>query len=394
MRIGKLVWRRGKKLVAVIIFRLLNQVFGLLFKLNPRRVVFFSDVRANLGGNLEFIHNYLDGSDYERLLILKRNRKSRRRIKDKFAMVYHLSTAKYIILDDYSVFISLIKPRPSQKICQVWHASGAFKKFGFSRTDNTQSTKWWGAHGNYTNVLVSSESVIDCYAEGFGVSPESIRATGTPRTDVFFDHDAMEASRQSFYDEHPELAGKRILLFAPTYRGPSVAQASYDFDAIDFAKLRESLHDKGYVFAFKWHPAVYDRITDEMEGLLDGSDFFYDFSGQRDINDLLLVADTLITDYSSVIFDYALLDKPVVYFAPDLSEYTNDRGLYFDMVEYVYGPVAQNTEQLVDVIGATTDHQVQRHQFLAKFMGACDGESTRKACQWIFDDDLAATGGE
>ena len=377
-------------------FRLMNRIYRRLLRLQSRKVVFFSDVRETLGGNLEYIYNYLDGALYEKVTIFKRTRGSQWSFLEKFEAVYHLSTAKYILLDDFSTLISLMQPRKGQKICQVWHGSGAYKKFGFSRTDNRSTHRAkWTQHRNYTNILVSSSAVIDCYIEGFGAQRETIKATGTPRTDLFFNEDQMAENRQSFYQDYPELVGKKIILFAPTYRGRSIPSATYDYDSIDFLKLYRELHDQGYVFIFKWHPAIYNIIGDSLSSQLASfGDFFYDLSSRRDINDLLLVADILITDYSSVIFDYALLGKPIIYYDYDLYSYLTARGLYYDLMDYIYGPIVMNTNDLIKVITNPEVHETERNLFIEKFMGACDGHSTANACDWIFSDHHGRNGNQ
>ena len=123
-----------------------------------------------------------------------------------------------------------------------------------------------------------------------------------------------------------------------------------------------------------------------MPDLSKYKDFYYDFSSYRDINDLLMITDVLITDYSSVIFDYALLDKPVVYFTYDLELYENDRGLYYDFKDYVYGSVSKNSKELVKAIKDGKMMNDKRKVFMKKFMDACDGHSTEKTFKLVFED--------
>ena len=118
------------------------------------------------------------------------------------------------------------------------------------------------------------------------------------------------------------------------------------------------------------------------------TNFCYDFSESRDINELLLITDVLITDYSSVIFDYALLNKKVVYFIYDYEEYKQDRGLYFDFDDYIYGKTTKNTDELIDAIKDDNLMEKERTVFMDKFMNACDGKSTEKTCKWIFEENL------
>ena len=113
---------------------LLNRIFTLLYKLDENSVLFLSDVREELGGNLLFIYNKIP-NQYNKLLYLKSDRRVRRSYKEKIKLLKDLSRSKYIILDDFSISISHLKVRRKQEIVQLWHGPGAFKTFGYSRID-------------------------------------------------------------------------------------------------------------------------------------------------------------------------------------------------------------------------------------------------------------------
>lgn len=158
---------------------------------------------------------------------------------------------------------------------------------------------------------------------------------------------------------------------------------------MDFDDLYNRYHDE-YVFLVKWHPMYYNNIVLRKQNSPDFSkykDFIFDFSNYRDINDLLIVCDLLITDYSSMIFDYALLNKPIIYFTYDLDDYTKygGRGLYFDFNEYVYGTVAKNYDELIKAIDNQDILLDERNAFIQKFMDACDGHSTEKTWNYIIE---------
>lgn len=380
--------KKFKRFVKVWAFKFFNYLF-MIFPLNSHKIVFLSDQRASLGGNLEFLYNFISDDEYKKILILKKDRFHGRSFVDKFRLVYHFSTAKYILLDDWSRAISIMKRRKKQEIVQLWHGPGAFKTFGYSRLDKTEIAKKdkYSMHRNYTKAIVTSDEIRWCYAEGFGMNIENIKAVGFPRTDVLFDEKYKEKIKDSFYKDYPELKGKKIVLFAPTYRGENLRKASYDFEFLSLKKLQKSLGED-YAFILKWHPAVYNNL-EAGKIFFDYSryqKFCYDFSNLRDINDLLIVADILITDYSSVIFDYYLLDKPIIYYVYDLETYNENRGLYYDFQDYVYGDVATNMDELIRKIKSPSMDEEKRKVFNQKFMNACDGHSTEKTYQYIFEE--------
>ena len=114
---------------------------------------------------------------------------------------------------------------------------------------------------------------------------------------------------------------------------------------------------------------------------------YQDLSEERDINELLLVTDILVTDYSSVIFDWAFLNKPIIYFAYDKEDYENGRGLYFPFKEYIFGEVAKDTKELIKAIKKADLCEDKREKFIEKFISACDGKSTEKTYKWIFESE-------
>lgn len=386
MHIIKTLFKKGKTFLRIITVKMFNYMF-MIFPIKINRVLFLSDQRAELGANLKCIYDVTPSDKYEKIVSLKPNRYYHRKFKEKITLIYNLTTSKYIILDDWSKFISIIKRRKKQEIVQLWHGPGAFKTFGYSRIDRSKKNSKYSMHRNYTKAIVTAEDIRWCFAEGFGMDIKNVKATGFPRTDSLFDKKYKDNIKKEFYKEYPELKGKKIILFAPTYRGTSLPSAYYDFDQLDLGKIKKGLGQK-YAFIIKWHPAVYNKLEhNDLEfDISKYKGLVYDFSNKRDINDLLIVADILITDYSSVIFDYLLLDKPIIYYAYDLDKYNEERGLYFDFKEYVYGDIATNINELIKFIKKPNLAKEKRKVFHNKFMSSCDGHSTEKTYDFIFKD--------
>ena len=144
---------------------------------------------------------------------------------------YHLATARVFIVDDYFFPMYVINPRRGTMRIQVWHAAGAFKKFGYSVLE-----KSFGAdpdlvakvriHSNYDLALVSSMSVAPHYAEAFAASPEIFTASlGIPRTDLLTDPTRRAAAEARVRSRYPAIEGRKVVLYAPTFRGASVGHA-------------------------------------------------------------------------------------------------------------------------------------------------------------------------
>ena len=380
--------KKIKRVINQFVIATCNRILGIILPLKENRVLFLSDERKELGGNFKAVYDMLPDEEYEKILAFKGNRYAKRGIKAKIELLINLSTSKYILLEDLVQATSHMRVRKGQELIQLWHGAGAFKKFGHSR-ESSDLKRIHKGYKKYTRVITSSETIRPCYAEAFSVSMDKVKATGIPRTDIFFDKEYINSKKEELYQEYPFLKGKKIILFAPTYRGTQFSDAHYGIEKLDLEEIYSIFSKQNYIFIFKWHPFLYNRIeeskTKEYDGYKKHPDFYYDLSKERDINDLLLVTDILITDYSSVIFDYVFMNKPIVYFTYDYKEYVeNGRGLYFPFEEYVYGNVAKDSKELVKAIQANSMEEEARSKFVQKFMSACDGHSTEKVINWVF----------
>lgn len=373
------------KIVYYIASIILNRIFS-LFPLKENQVLFLSDVRSEISGNFKFIYNCIV-TEYNVKLSLKADRRIRRPLKDWIKQCYYLATSKYILLDDYSVATAYIRVRKNQELVQLWHSSGAYKKFAHSRGGESGDIKRIHAgYKRYTKTITSSEYVRPCFAEAFSIPVANVFATGIPRTDIFFDEKYANNCREKLYELYPACKGKKVILFAPTYRGTKVEDADYGFDKLNFDKFVSELKEE-YVILVKWHPALYNNLKfGKVKGydLSQYKGFVYDVSESREINDYLFITDILVTDYSSLIFDYALMDKPIVYFIYDLEQYIHGRGLYYPFEEYVYGLTARNTDELIDAVKAEEMCEQRRKTFIEKFISSNDGKATEKVIECIF----------
>lgn len=384
--------RRIFKILNLALFFIYNRIMLLFLRLDREKVLFLSDSHFNLDGNLKAVFDSLD-SKYEKNVYVKHDRRQRDKLSRKLKMWRDLTDSKYIILDDFFSLTSAMKLRKGLELVQLWHGCGAFKKFGFSRMNTGDNIKNINkGYRKYTKVAVTSETVRPCFAEAFDIPEKCVKAVGSPRTDMFFDLNEIAEARERVYKAFPDLRDKKVVLIAPTYRGRKVEDAHYDFEQLGLDFLAGYLGNKYHIIT-KWHPALYSNM---MRGICEGPVLsghdekdakVTDVSAYGDINDLLTVADVLVTDFSSVIFDYFLLDKPVVYFIYDRENYQENRGLYFDFKDYLYGEVTFDRRSLAAAIKAEKTCKGSRDAFKEKFMKACDGRSTERVIEWVFGGD-------
>ena len=351
-------------------------------RIKQNRVTFLSDSRVDFTGNFEFIYNELqERGTYEIKSILKPSINAKRSFGDKIRLIYYISTSRYILLDDYYPQIYKYKIKDGVDVIQLWHACGAFKTFGFSRLGKVGGPSPRSKnHRNYTTAIVSSSAIRKHYAEAFGISEERVISTGVPRTDIFFDEEYKNKKIDELYKKYPILKDKKVIMFAPTFRGNGQKTAHYDFEKLDLKLLKEHLGDE-YMIIMKLHPFIKNvpEIKDEFK------DFIIDLSQEREINDLLFVADILITDYSSVCFEYSLLNRPMIFFAYDLEEYIASRDFYYPYKSFVPGPIAKNTKDIIEIIESQNFEKEKLESFREKFFDHFDGKSTKRVVDMLMN---------
>lgn len=348
--------------------------------MKKNNVLFISDVRDEMGGNFACVYDALDKNVWCVDVFLKDKQIHKETVRDARTIARKLCSARYIFLEDVYNYLQFYTPLPGQEIIQLWHAEGAYKKFGFSRTG--EDIKISPGHRKYTKAIVSAGPISGCYAEAYGITEDKVIATGIPRTDAFFDEEWKTGVRNRFREAHPEIGDRKIIFLAPTYRGTKIPLADYDMSRVPLDRLREKYGDE-YVLVTKMHPAAYNNMMMQGRKLGDDSGFWIDVSDVRDVNDILPAADLLITDYSSIIFDWLLLDRPVIYYVYDRDEYAGDRGMYYPFEEYVYGAVCFNEEELIEAVGKADMMEDKREAFRNKFMSACDGHATERVLKLL-----------
>lgn len=297
-------------------------------------------------------------------------------LRQGFAAGYHLATSRVVVVDDYYFPLYVVTPRPATTVVQVWHACGAFKQFGYSVADKTfgadaRLLRQVRIHSNYDVCLVSSMAAAPHYAEAFGQPLGRFRSDlGVPRTDVLFGAARIERVVADIRHRYALPSDKRVILYAPTFRGESVGVARAD-GMPDWHLLRDALA-ADHILLVRLHPFIREALVIDRE--LDG--FLTDVSDHPDINELLHVADVLVTDYSSVIFEYALLGRPMVFYAPDLAAYELERGFYFDYRTGVPGPVVESTAALATALRDPAPDLERVHEFARRAFDVADGGAT------------------
>lgn len=293
--------------------------------------------------------------------------------------IYHLATSHTIFVDNYFGFLAAARFRKSVKCIQLWHAAGAIKQFGLKDPSNTGRSpaaldRFQQVYDQFDHMVVGSERMADIFCESFGLGRDHMLPTGIPRTDFFFHEDKVKEVARKFEQDFPVIREKKVILYAPTYRDNEL---EYSKLALDIEKMFDHLGDDHVLF-LRLHPAVKYTLSHEFQ------DFAFDMSTYPDMNELLAVADCLITDYSSIPFEYALLQRPMVFFAYDLEEYTQLRGFWEPYEELVPGPIARNTDEVIRFLEEDSFDMAQITRFAAEWNEYSTGDSSRKLIQHVY----------
>ena len=337
-----------------LFYALLFNLSSKLFKVRPNRVAFVSMHNEDFHDSLGEVKKYLgEKGGYEFVLITRKDLELRlrnvpRALSFFFVKSRKLASSKYVFLNDNFLPMAGCHFKKETAVVQLWHAEGVFKKFGLSinQPENVRRNEM-KSNKKLTSVVCSSKNVVPFYAEAFGVSEDKVLPLGSARTDWFFKEGNIEKAKLNFYQQFPSLKGKKLVLYAPTFRDDP-EQNEKILENFDAEKLLTLLGDE-YAVLLRLHPQIRPKET-ALKGAVDVTQY-------NDVRELVAVCEVLITDYSSICMDFSLLDKKTVFFAFDLEEYRKDRDFYFDYADYVPGPVALCVEDAAKALLAPFDRE-------------------------------------
>ncbi|HIW11638.1 MAG TPA: CDP-glycerol:glycerophosphate glycerophosphotransferase [Candidatus Salinicoccus stercoripullorum] len=303
---------------------------------------------------------------------------------------YYLARAKYVI-SNVRMPNSYIK-RDGQSYLQTWHGTPLKRLAGdmadvhmpgtnsarYKRNFNRETDKW-----DY--LIAPNQYSSDIFRRAFWFNNTMLQ-TGYPRNDILTnrnDEETIKKLKRRIYLP----TNKKIILYAPTWRDDEYYKVGkYRFDLnLDLHRMKEQFGDE-YIILLRMHYVVASNID-----LTDLEGFAYDVSSYSDISELYLMSDILITDYSSVFFDYANLKRPILFYTYDIEKYQGQlRGFYIDMETELPGPLLMNNDEVVDAIeniDAVSGKYSERYEeFYERFCSWDDGRSSEKVVDAVFEE--------
>lgn len=363
-------------------------------RIKKNRVVFESFLGKGYSDSPKYIFEYLNQNmpgKYQCIWILNKEEKLPYPAKCirrySFRYFYYIATAKYFVFNGRQSRDHI--KREGSVFLETWHGT-PLKKLVFDMHDVTASAPLYKRDvylqsRDWDYLLAPNDFSSQIFRRCFRYEGEMLE-TGYPRNDILYLEEREKKSRAEKIREKIGLPNcKKVILYAPTWRDDEFYSAGkHRFDLkLDLGKMHSELGEE-YIFLIRTHYFVSDRMErNQYEG------FVYNVSDYDDIAELYLIADILITDYSSVFFDYANLRRPMLFFTYDLEKYRDIlRGFYIDLEEELPGPMLFSTDEIIDAIRdlpqIRAEYREKYRLFCEKYCGWEDGNASQRVVEAVF----------
>lgn len=281
----------------------------------------------------------------------------------------HLATARVCVLDSYWPAVSVLKHKKQLAVIQMWHAMGKIKKSGYQTLGKKFGRSYMIAeemrmHHNYDVVIAGGRAFNPFYCASFGIDENILYNVGLPRMDDLREN--VERSRELFYATYPQYRGKKIVLYAPTFRKGKVISAN--------SIVRAFAPRKDTVLVVKYHPNQIKSMEAQMEA---------EKCDEVPTSVVLSVADCVITDYSAIAIEAAVLDKPLYFYLFDYEDYLSHNGLNVNLPDELPQCVYTSAKALEKAIRTGLYDTEAYEEFREKYLPDMSGRATDKIANLI-----------
>lgn len=288
---------------------------------------------------------------------------------------YYMATSAHIFLNDNFMPMAYMDIAPETTVVQLWHGMGSFKKFGGSTDLEPElRSELKKVNENVTHILASSEHIRKNYAEAFCVPEGKVLAIGCPQADYYFRKHDVRAVREKLEQKFPQMKGKKLALYAPTFRDDGDRDREL-LSHFDFEEFNRQCGDE-YCLAVRLHPQIQSsKVPAQVP----------DLTTYPDVRELLLATDLLIADYSSIAVEYSLLERPILLYAFDKEWYLDkDRGFYYDYEDTAPGPILTTMDELCACIRRQGWDMEKVRTFARLHNDFFDSQSARRVAEFYF----------
>jgi len=317
--------------------RFLYAIFK-LFPVNNNRIIFLSRQASSPSIDFKLLESELiDRSDKLNIVFICKRLEKNALSTLGFGIaviksMYFIATSKVCVLESYWPAISMLNHKESLKVIQIWHSMGKIKKSGFQTIDKAagrdmRTARLMNMHENYDLIIAGGSAWNPFYCTSFNTTAEKLYNVGLPRRDYLMT--CEQDIKERIYEQHPKLQQKPVVLYAPTFRKSISDKWKGLITSIDLNKFN---------LIIKGHPNQKISYAEESIFRCD------EFTGYE----LLAVCDYLITDYSAIAVEAALLERKTLYFVYDYEEYKLRNGLNIHLYDEMPGLVFKNAGALVN----------------------------------------------
>lgn len=282
-----------------------------------------------------------------------------------FKQMYNIATSKTVILDSYCMVISILKNKKSLKVIQIWHSMGAIKKFGYQTLDkeygnSSKVAKVMKMHNNYNIIVSGSKAMVPYFSKAFNAPKEKFITCGLPKVDYLIKNE--QELKEKIYNLYPEIKDKKVILYVPTFR------KGEDYYT---ERIVNAFSSDEYELIIKGHPLKkYKNQKYNMFSSLD----------------LLTVADYVITDYSGISIEAAVLNKPILFYLYDLDDYEKKVGLNIDLLNEMPTSSSKELDDIVNVIKNNKYNYSELKRFRKKYIDNLNGNATEIIVNYVVGD--------
>lgn len=352
----------------IYIFKLILKFIYEIFKLLPtnnKKVVFISRQSNSISLDFKLLSHEIIKLDQDYKIVFLCN-KIGNKTKDRMLYVpiiirqmYHLATSKICVVDSYCIAVSVLKHKKDLKVIQLWHSLAAIKKFGYQTLGKAygrdrQIAEILNMHKNYDYIISGSEAMIPYFSKAFNAPVDCFRVICSPKIDYLLKNHKI--IRKQIFNKYPNIAKKKNILYAPTFRKNKKINIDKILETIDFDK---------YNLIVKFHPGKMQKFNSNLAFECKEFSCF----------ELLTVADYVITDYSSISIEATILNKPVYFYLYDIEEYEEKNGLNINLYKEMDGCCYRNFKSLYKKMDSSDYDMKQLQRFKNKYLTNQSGNS-------------------
>lgn len=304
---------------------------------------------------------------------------------------FYLARSKYWIVN--CKLPAYVLKKPKQVYLQTWHGTPLKRlahdiqleegaSFYRSKMSTEQMYYTYDVDvAKYTYMISPNSFSSEVFQSAFRINKERLIETGYPRNDILSDY--TEEHKQTVLKKYHLPADKKIILYAPTWRDNQFNTSGYLFELkVDFKVWKEMLNDD-YIVLYKPHYLIINKMKKENEL----NDFVYEIDADAEISDLYIISDILITDYSSVFFDYAILKRPIYFYMQDIEEYQYElRGFYLDIYKDLPGSIYETEKEMLEDIAKGIFDYKRLDEFNKRFNYLENGKGAKRVVDIVFKD--------